>query len=84
MAEAGYPRDLHGYGRNPPNPHWPGHARVAVQFVVNFEEGGENNILHGDHYEIEGVIELKPNARVCLASDAERFLQLFVSRIRGK
>ncbi|MBN8992953.1 MAG: allantoinase PuuE [Rhizobiales bacterium] len=44
----GYPRDLRGYGRNPPDPHWPGNARVAVQFVVNFEEGGENNILHGD------------------------------------
>lgn len=43
-----YPRDLRGYGRNPPHPHWPGDARVAVQFVVNFEEGGENNILHGD------------------------------------
>src|SRR6266576_1623339 len=48
MAEAGYPRDLLGHGRNPPDPRWPGHARVAVQFVVNFEEGGENNILHGD------------------------------------
>src|SRR5258708_23730498 len=48
MADAGYPRDLHGYGRNPPDPRWPGGARVAVQFVVNFEEGGENNILHGD------------------------------------
>src|SRR4030081_2142533 len=48
MAEARYPRDLHGYGRNPPDPRWPGGARVAVQFVVNFEEGGENNILHGD------------------------------------
>jgi hypothetical protein len=44
----------------------------------------ENNVLHGDHYEIEGVIELKPNARVCLGSDAGRFLELFVSRIRGK
>src|SRR5258708_25428961 len=48
MAEARYPRDLHGYGRNPPDPGWPGGARIAVQFVVNFEEGGENNILHGD------------------------------------
>ena len=48
MAEAGYPRDLHGYGRNPPDPRWPADARLAVQFVVNFEEGGENNILHGD------------------------------------
>lgn len=45
---ANYPRDLRGYGRNPPDPRWPGKARVAVQFVVNFEEGGENNILHGD------------------------------------
>jgi inosine-uridine nucleoside N-ribohydrolase len=44
----------------------------------------ENNVLHGDHYEIEGVIELKPNARVCIASDADRFLQMFVSRVRGK
>src|SRR5258707_4839432 len=48
MADAGYPRDLLGYGRNPPDPRWPGQARIAVQFVVNFEEGGENNILHGD------------------------------------
>ena len=48
MAEPAYPRDLRGYGRNPPDPQWPGNARVAVQFVVNFEEGGENNILHGD------------------------------------
>src|SRR5436305_13566184 len=48
MTQAGYPRDLRGYGRNPPDPQWPDHARVAVQFVVNFEEGGENNILHGD------------------------------------
>ena len=43
-----YPRDLAGYGREPPDPRWPGNARIAVQFVVNFEEGGENNILHGD------------------------------------
>jgi putative urate catabolism protein len=43
-----YPRNLVGYGRNPPNPRWPGGARVALQFVVNFEEGGENSVLHGD------------------------------------
>jgi inosine-uridine nucleoside N-ribohydrolase len=52
--------------------------------VANRMGSNENNVLHGDHYEIEGAIELKPNARVCLASDAERFLNLFVSRIRGK
>src|SRR5687767_16026839 len=43
-----YPRDMKGYGRNPPDPRWPGGAKVCVQFVVNYEEGGENNILHGD------------------------------------
>jgi allantoinase len=43
-----YPRNLQGYGPTPPDPAWPGGARIAVQFVVNYEEGGENNILHGD------------------------------------
>ena len=43
-----YPRDMVGYGAHPPHPQWPGDARIAVQFVVNYEEGGENNILHGD------------------------------------
>lgn len=43
-----YPRDLVGYGRTPPHPRWPGEARIAVQFVLNYEEGGENCILHGD------------------------------------
>jgi putative urate catabolism protein len=43
-----YPRDLIGYGGRPPDPQWPGGARLALQFVVNFEEGGENSVLHGD------------------------------------
>jgi len=43
-----YPRDLKGYGRTPPHPRWPGDARIAVQFVLNYEEGAENCILHGD------------------------------------
>jgi OHCU decarboxylase len=43
-----YPRDMIGYGRNVPNARWPGQARIAVQFVINYEEGGENCILHGD------------------------------------
>lgn len=47
MTDA-YPRNMIGYGRNPPHPQWPNKARVAVQVVVNYEEGGENNILHGD------------------------------------
>jgi putative urate catabolism protein len=48
MTSSPYPRDMIGYGRTPPDPRWPGGARVAVQFVLNYEEGGENNILHGD------------------------------------
>ena len=43
-----YPRDMAGYGPNPPKANWPGKARVAVQFVLNYEEGGEMNVLHGD------------------------------------
>ena len=45
---APYPRDLVGHGRNPPHAQWPGGARIAVQFVLNYEEGGENSVLHGD------------------------------------
>ena len=48
MSAASYPRDLIGYGRSPPDPRWPGQARVALQFVINYEEGGERSILHGD------------------------------------
>jgi allantoinase len=43
-----YPRDLVGYGRNPLHAQWPNGARIAVQFVLNYEEGGENSVLHGD------------------------------------
>jgi allantoinase len=43
-----YPRDLIGYGGQPPHARWPGQARIAVQFVLNYEEGAENNVLHGD------------------------------------
>ena len=43
-----YPRDLKGYGRHVPHAQWPNGARIAVQFVLNYEEGGENSVLHGD------------------------------------
>ncbi|MGO3343806.1 MAG: allantoinase PuuE [Marinomonas sp.] len=43
-----YDRDLFGYGAKPVHPQWPNNARVALQFVVNYEEGGENCVLHGD------------------------------------
>jgi putative urate catabolism protein len=47
MASA-YPRDMVGYGARPVHPHWPNEARLALQFVINYEEGGENCVLHGD------------------------------------
>ncbi|WKE67146.1 polysaccharide deacetylase family protein [Gallaecimonas kandeliae] len=48
MAKSGPGRELVGYGGRPPHPHWPGGARVALQFVLNVEEGSESCILHGD------------------------------------
>ena len=44
-----YPRDLIGYGGKPPHPHWPGEARIAVNFVINYEEGSEYNV-HDDGF----------------------------------
>lgn len=52
--------------------------------VANRMGANERNVLHGDHYEIEGYDVLQPNARVCLSSDAERFLAMFISRIKEK
>lgn len=49
-ASPAYPRDLIGYGARPPHANWPGDARIAVQFVLNYEEGGEHSILHGDSH----------------------------------
>lgn len=43
-----YPRDLTGYGRNPPHAQWPNRAKIAINFVLNYEEGAENSVLHGD------------------------------------
>ena len=48
VDDTGYPRDLIGYGRTPPHPEWPGAARLALQIVLNYEEGAENSVLHGD------------------------------------
>jgi len=60
-----YPRNMLGYGSNPPKVNWPNKARIAVQFVLNYEEGGENSVLHGDKFseiflsEIIGAKEIK-------------------------
>ena len=48
MTNQDYPRDLVGYGSTPPKAGWPGGAKLALQFVINYEEVGENNILHGE------------------------------------
>ena len=48
MTRPSYPRNLVGYGSRPPHPRWPGDARIAVQFVLNYEEGAESSVLHGD------------------------------------
>ena len=50
MTDKNYPRDLCGYGQQPPAANWPGDARIAVQFVINYEEGAENCVLHGDEH----------------------------------
>ncbi len=47
-TSSGYPRDMVGYGPRPPHAQWPGQARIALQFVLNYEEGGENSVIHGD------------------------------------
>jgi len=52
--------------------------------VANRRGAVERNVLHGDRYVIEGVDKVTPNVKVCVDVDAERFLQLFVSRIQGK
>ncbi len=61
-----YPRDMVGYANHPPHAQWPNQAKIAVQFVLNYEEGGEKPILHGDEgseqflSEISGVVYMQP------------------------
>ncbi len=57
-----YPRDLIGYGANPPHPRWPDQARIAISFVLNYEEGGERCVLHGDS-ESEAFLSEMPGAQ---------------------
>lgn len=53
-----HPRDFRGYGKNPPNPHWPGDAAVALNFVMNFEEGSEYSIVDGDDQSEQALLEV--------------------------
>ena len=89
-----YPRDMIGYGAEPPHARWPGGARIAVQFVLNYEEGGENCILHGDPAsetflsEIIGALPFEGARHMSMESFYEygsrvgvwRILELFRSR----
>jgi allantoinase len=62
MSEAGpYPRDLIGYGKNRPDPKWPGGARIAVNFVLNYEEGSEYSIPDGDGFSENQLLEATPS-----------------------
>ncbi len=67
-ADDQYPRDLIGYGSRPPNPQWPNEARIAVSLVLNYEEGGEACVLHGDAHSESvltdlGAVEARTGAR---------------------
>ena len=82
-----YPRDLIGYGPNPPQANWPGGAKLAVQFVLNYEEGGENCILHGDEAsetflsEIIGAVPFKNQRHMSMESLYEYGSRVGVWRI---
>ena len=60
---ATYDRDLVGYGANPPDPKWPGGARLAVNFVMNYEEGSEPSVQDGEGYTETGLTEAHGSAR---------------------
>ena len=58
-----YPRDMVGFGSAPPDPRWPNKARLALQFVINYEEGAENSVLHGDSHSetfLSEIFDAKP------------------------
>ena len=89
-----YPRDLIGYGRNPPNPNWPNGARLAVNFVMNYEEGSEYSIPDGDGFSEASLTDMVrselPHGKRDLAAESSfeygsrvgfwRLLRLFQER----
>ena len=77
-----YERDMRGYGANPPDPKWPGGAHVAVQFVVNYEEGGENCVLHGDEASEAFLSEIVGAAALARAAPLEHGIDLRIRRPR--
>jgi putative urate catabolism protein len=89
MTEPSYPRDLVGYGAHPPHAGWPGGARIALQFVLNYEEGAENSVLHGDAgsetflSEIVGATSLKGARHMSMESLYEYGSRAGVWRLLG-
>ena len=93
-SRATYPRDLVGYGAHPPDPKWPGAARLALQIVMNYEEGGERSILHGDReseaflQEVPGMVPLRGTRNLQVESMYEygsrvgfwRLMRMFAER----
>lgn len=72
-AKTPYARDFIGYGPNPPNPYWPGEARIAINFVINYEEGAEHSILNGDKHS-EGLMTEVPGHATFAAREGVRNL----------
>ncbi len=77
---SGYPRDMVGYGRNPPDPKWPGGAAIALNFVLNYEEGGESSVLHGDPGSVSFLTEHIVTSQPARALTAESLWE-FGSRV---
>ncbi len=76
-----YPRDMRGHGPVPPDPQWPNGAKIAVQFVLNYEEGGENCLLHGDAGS-EAFLSDIPGAALGQASGM-RIWKAFMNMVHG-
>ncbi len=77
-----YPRDMTGYGANPPDAGWPGGARIAVQLVLNYEEGGENCVLHGDAASEAFLSEIVGAAALAGPAPLEHGIDLRIRRPR--
>src|SRR5919109_3124084 len=67
--KAAYDRDLIGYGASPPDPRWPGGARLAVNFVINYEEGSEPSVQDGEGYSESGLTEAQPRNVIARGRD---------------
>lgn len=80
-ASSGYPRDMVGYGRTPPDPKWPGGAVLALQIVVNYEEGAESSVLHGDPGSESFLVEHITTSRLGVRSPTAEGIYEFGSRV---